>query len=216
MREPTGLNEFGLINALGELQRPGLIMTRPKADSTIFQLECDRNGDDRKLGLAEAMSGLVMGLILKHSRSRGTSRLVAVAIGDCCEDDGTGAWPAMRTIAARASTSERTAQRSITELVRFGELAIDENAGPKRANLYTIRIGRLLANGADDKLAAEKLALESKRQGAKSAPVPKLHPVREGAGGCHDERMEGDKLQPRVTRQCHPIRPLDPSVRIRP
>ena len=135
-----------------------------------------------------------MGLILKHSRSRGTSRLVAVAIGDCCEDDGTGAWPAVRTIAARASTSERTAQRSITELVQLGELAIDENAGPKRANLYTIRIDRLLANGAADELAAEKLALESKRQGAKSAPVPKLHPVREGAGGCHDERMEGDEI----------------------
>jgi hypothetical protein len=146
-------------------------------------------------GRAEAMSGFVMGLILKHSRSRGTSRLVAVAIGDCCEDDGTGAWPAVRTIAARAGTSERTAQRSIMELVQLGELAVDENAGPKRANLYTIRIDRLLANGAADKLTAEKLAIASKRQGAKSTRVPKLHPVREGDQGCQDERAEGDRIE---------------------
>jgi hypothetical protein len=141
------------------------------------------------------MSGLVMGLILKHSRSRGISRLVAVVIGDCCEDDGTGAWPAVRTIAARAGTSERTAQRSVAELVQLGELAVDENAGPKRANLYTIRIDRLLANGAANKLAADKLARVSKREGAKSARVPKLHPVRKGDEGCQDERGEGDRIE---------------------
>ena len=157
-----------------------------------------------------------MGLILKHSRSRGTSRLVAVAIGDCCEDDGTGAWPAVRTIAARASTSERTAQRSITELVQLGELAIDENAGPKRANLYTIRIDRLLANGAADKLAAEKLALESKRQGAKSALYQNYTLSEKAPEGVTTSEWRVTKLQQRVTRQCHPIRPLDPSVRIRP
>jgi hypothetical protein len=44
LRELTGLNEFGLIHALAELQRLGLIMTRPMADSPIFQIACDRNG----------------------------------------------------------------------------------------------------------------------------------------------------------------------------
>ncbi len=161
------------------------------------------------------MSGLVMGLVLKHSRSRGTSKLVAVAIGDCCEDDGTGAWPAVRTIAARAGTSERTAQRSIAELVQLGELAVDENAGPKRANLYTIRIDRLLANGAADKLAAEKLAVVSKRQGAKSAQVPKLHPVREGDEGCHDERLEGDGIETEGDKAVSPD-PSSGSVRSDP
>jgi hypothetical protein len=141
------------------------------------------------------MSGLVMGLVLKHSRSRGTSKLVAVTIGDCCKDDGTGAWPAVRTIAARAGTSERTAQRSIAELVQLGELAVDENAGPKRANLYTIRIDRLIANGVADKLAADRLAKVLKRQDAKSTPVPELRPVRGGDEGCQDERVEGDRIE---------------------
>jgi hypothetical protein len=140
------------------------------------------------------MSGLVMGLFLKHSRSKGISRLVGVTIGDCCKDDATGAWPAMHTIAARAGTSERTAQRSIRELVQLGELAVDENAGPCRANLYTIRVDRLLANAAEDELAAAKLAKASKRRGDKSTRVAELHPVRKGGEGCQDERAEGDRI----------------------
>jgi hypothetical protein len=142
-----------------------------------------------------------MGLILKSSRSRGTTRLVAVAIGDSCKDDGTGAWPAMHTIAARAGASERTAQRSVGELVQLGELVIDKNAGPKRSNLYTIRVGRLLANVVEDeaeaaRLAAEKLAGVPKRRGDKSTRVTELHHVRKGGEGCQSVPAEGDKTEP--------------------
>jgi len=120
---------------------------------------------------------------------------VAVAIGDCCKDDGTGAWPAMHTIAARAGTSERTAQRSVAELVQLGELAIDENAGPKRSNLYTIRMDRLLANAAEDEAEAAKLARASKRRGDKSTRASELHPVRQGDGGCQNAPAEGDRIE---------------------
>lgn len=142
------------------------------------------------------MSGLVMGMILKHSRSRGTSRLVAVVIGDCCNDDGTGAWPAIRTIAARAGTSERTAQRSIAHLEQLEELTVRENAGPHRSNLYEIRIGRLLANDEDDKSPPSdrvKSPRVSNKQGDKSSRASELHPVRQGREGCQNVLAEGDK-----------------------
>ena len=129
-----------------------------------------------------------MGLFLKHSRSRGASRLVGVVIGDCCEDDGTGAWPAIRKIAARAGVSERTAQRSVTDLQQLGELTVAENGGLGRSNSYTIRIDRLLANPCVDPPRA------SKRRSDKSTGVTELHPVRKGGGGCQDERAEGDRI----------------------
>ena len=137
-----------------------------------------------------------MGMILKHSRSRGISRLVAVVIGDCCNDDGTGAWPAIRTIAARAGTSERTAQRSVAHLERLGELTVRENAGPHRSNLYEIRIGRLLADDEDEKSSAShrvKSARVSNRQGDKSSGASELHHVRPGREGCQNLPAEGDK-----------------------
>jgi hypothetical protein len=156
------------------------------------------------------MSGLVMGLVLKHSRSRGISRLVAVVIGDCCEDDGTGAWPAIRTIAKRAGTSERTAQRSLTNLERLGELAIIANAGPRRSNLYEIIIDRLLANSDGDKSSLSdrvKSARVTNRQGDKSTRAPKLHPVRESPEGCQDEPADGDRIEPEGDKAMAP----DPS-----
>jgi hypothetical protein len=99
------------------------------------------------------MSGLVTGLVLKYSRSRGITRLTAVVIADCCKDDGKGAWPSMGTIAARAGTSVRTAQRCVGKLVHLDECRVTEGAGPHGTNLYEIRIDRLLANKDDAKLA---------------------------------------------------------------
>jgi hypothetical protein len=104
------------------------------------------------------MSGLVTGLVLKYSRSRGIARLVAVAIADCCKDDGKGAWPSIPTIAARAGTSVRTAQRSVGKLVHLNECRVTEGAGPHGTNLYEIRIDRLLAN-KDDAIAAKGVNL---------------------------------------------------------
>lgn len=86
------------------------------------------------------MSGLVVGTILKHSRSRGNDRLVLVVIGDAARDDGSGAWPSIQTIANRAGISERTAQYSIRRLAGLGELAIAENEGPKGAHLYGVQM----------------------------------------------------------------------------
>lgn len=84
------------------------------------------------------MSGLVVGTILKNSKACGNSRLVLIVIGDCARDDGTGAWPSIKTIANRAGISERTTQRAIRELAELGELQIGENEGPKGAHLYSV------------------------------------------------------------------------------
>lgn len=87
------------------------------------------------------MSGLVMGTVLKYSRSRGNARLVLLVIGDCCKDDGSDAWPSVSLIAERAGISERTVQRCLQELTELGELQIRYKAGPREANLYDVIMG---------------------------------------------------------------------------
>ena len=128
------------------------------------------------------MSGLVTGLVLKYSRSKGITRLVAVAIADCCKDDGKGAWPSMPTIAARACASVRTAQRSVGKLVQLGECRVTEGAGPHGTNLYEIRVERLLANKADAPKGGANLTGDKLTGGDKS------HPRR-----CQNVRQGGDK-----------------------
>ncbi len=110
------------------------------------------------------MSGLVMGLALRVSQAEGYDRLVLVAIGDCCEDDGTGAWPSIPTLAKRARISERTVQRSIQELQALDELDVEKGAGPKGTNLYSINVGLLL-----DRLQAERRG-DSVVTGATASP----------------------------------------------
>lgn len=105
------------------------------------------------------MSVNVMGWVWKHSRSHNGARLVLLAIADCASDDGTEAWPSMKTIARKANLSERAAQAGIKELVALGELRVELNAGRKGTNVYTV----LMATPAD------------------SAPPQYLHPE-ESAG----------------------------------
>lgn len=91
------------------------------------------------------MSVESMALVLRHSRSKGTDKVVLIGIAN--HDGDGGAWPAIATLARYANVSERTVQRSIESLVALGELEVLENAGGKagmradrRPNLYRITL----------------------------------------------------------------------------
>ncbi len=86
-----------------------------------------------------------MTLAWDHSESRGTTRLVLLAIAD--HDGDGGAWPAMATIARKANCSPRRAQECVRELVKMGELRVHERGGGtlqtpswERPNRYEITI----------------------------------------------------------------------------
>lgn len=84
------------------------------------------------------MSGYAVGHVLRSSRASGTSLLVLIVIAEATHQDGTGAWPAVPSIAKLARTSERNVFRVIRELEEAGELQIERNAGPHGTNLYSI------------------------------------------------------------------------------
>jgi hypothetical protein len=83
-----------------------------------------------------------MSWVWEQSRAEGTDRLILLAIADYAHDDGTEAFPSVATLAEKAKVSERTVQRSIRSLVLLGELQVEQNAGRRGANVYTIRMGR--------------------------------------------------------------------------
>lgn len=77
-------------------------------------------------------------------------KMVLLVIADHASDDGTEAWPSQATIAAKASISVRTVQRSVNSLVSKGYLWMQKGAGgsatcreDRRPHRYTILLGKL-------------------------------------------------------------------------
>lgn len=79
-----------------------------------------------------------MGWVWNHSRSSNGSRLVLLAIADCASDDGSNAWPSVKTLADKANLSVRAVQNAIQDLERLGELKVEWNKGQKGSNRYTV------------------------------------------------------------------------------
>lgn len=63
-----------------------------------------------------------MALVLNHSRSKGTDKLILVGIAN--HDGDGGAWPSIATLARYGGCSESTVHRAIRELVALGELRV--------------------------------------------------------------------------------------------
>lgn len=77
-------------------------------------------------------------------------KMVLLIIADHASDDGSEAWPSQATIAAKASISIRTVQRSVNSLVTKGYLWMQKGAGgsatcrdDRRPHRYTIRLDKL-------------------------------------------------------------------------
>ncbi len=77
--------------------------------------------------------------VLKHSRARGSARLVLVSIASHAHADGTGSYPAVETIAREANLSKREVFRSLSRLRDLGEITIEpRGVGPGTPNLYAV------------------------------------------------------------------------------
>jgi hypothetical protein len=118
--------------------------------------------------------------VWNHSRSRNGARLVLLAIADAASDDGTNAWPSVKTLKVKANLSERSVQNAIQELEKIGELKVDWNKGPHGSNRYTVLM-RTPAESAPPKdlHPADSAGVES---GAEAGTTPQdppqnLHPA---------------------------------------
>jgi hypothetical protein len=75
------------------------------------------------------MSVHVIAWVLHHSKARLGDRLVLLVLADKANDDGTGAWPSVRTIAREARMSVRAVQYSLRRLERAGAIVETGTSG---------------------------------------------------------------------------------------
>jgi hypothetical protein len=75
---------------------------------------------------------------MKHSRSKGIARLVAVAIAGHADENGRKAWPSIPTLSREAGVSERGVYRALRELSSMGELKTTSGGGRTRSNRYCL------------------------------------------------------------------------------
>lgn len=73
------------------------------------------------------MSAEAVTVVLHHSKTEGTHKLVLWGIANHHSDSG--AWPSIATLAKYAKVSERRVQQIIRDLSRIGEIAIEEQGG---------------------------------------------------------------------------------------
>ena len=83
------------------------------------------------------MSVHVISWVLHHSKARLGDRLVLLVLADKANDDGTGAWPSVRTIAREARMSVRAVQYSLRRLERAGAIVSTGSSG-HGTTVYTV------------------------------------------------------------------------------
>jgi len=77
-----------------------------------------------------------LAVVLHHSRSTGTAKLILVGIANH-QGDG-GAWPAVGTLAKYANCSPRNVQMHLEKLVNLGEVRIERRTGS--SNRYQVLV----------------------------------------------------------------------------
>lgn len=78
--------------------------------------------------------------VLRHSRSKGASRLVALAIAYHIDKDGKPCFPSAETIAGYANIRRASVFPCLDDLHDLGELDWIQGGGRNRTNLYTLKL----------------------------------------------------------------------------
>lgn len=86
-----------------------------------------------------------VGDVLRHSKAKGTEKVVLIGIAN--HDGDGGAWPSIETLSKYANVDRRSIQRAISNLVAMGELEVIPQGGgnretrdDRRPNLYRIHL----------------------------------------------------------------------------
>jgi hypothetical protein len=76
--------------------------------------------------------------VWRYSKSKGSQRLLLIAIADNCNTESRTAWPTTAYLAGKTLLTQRSIHRLVAELEELGELEIARNRGRNRSNLYRI------------------------------------------------------------------------------
>lgn len=106
--------------------------------------------------------------VWEHSRSKGSARLVLLALANNADEHGY-AWPSVATLATAANISERQARAAIAALEADEELALIAGQGRGHVSVYVVIVGlppekrARLAEGLEQKAEEIAAALAARR-----------------------------------------------------
>jgi DNA-binding transcriptional MocR family regulator len=106
--------------------------------------------------------------VIKHSQATNSDRLVLLVIAARMGADGTGGFPALRTIAKEARLGRSTVWTSLRELERTGELVEEER---KPSGTRSFRLGARFRRPSSDPEPSREARSGPKRHG--SSPEPR-------------------------------------------
>ena len=87
------------------------------------------------------MSIRAMNRVWANSVNKGSVLLLLLAVADYAQDDGTGCFAGVETLAAKTRMSARNVQYLIEKAEKSGELSVDRRASKYGTNEYTLHIG---------------------------------------------------------------------------
>lgn len=149
---------------------------------------------------------------LKNSSAKGLDRFVLVCLANFADEHGV-AWPSVKKVSDRCGISESSVHRCIKSLLVIGEVEIIEAGGMvnqiKKPNRYQLRIPK------EPKKSDSK---ELQSTGVNLTPVPQGHGCQRDTGvslaRVSDRQGTGVSVTPVRVSGGHPIRHLDPSIKL--
>ena len=76
--------------------------------------------------------------VWETSKQKGSALLLLLAIADYAKDDGSNAWPSLKTLAKKTRMSRRNAIKVIKKLEESRELRVRREQGPNGTNFYDL------------------------------------------------------------------------------
>lgn len=140
--------------------------------------------------------------VLKHSQTRGSTRLVLLSIADHYGVNGQCSWPSIRTIASEAGVSRRTVFRCLEALTTEVEFIRRGGGRHSQSNHYRLKLLHAQASlglTTGDKMAPDKIYTGDKRDA-------------NGCHGWHPKEVNPSKEREHPTQLLTPI-PIPEKVR---
>ena len=85
------------------------------------------------------MSIEIMSKVFSQSKAKGAARLVLLAIAEHCDDNGV-CWPSISRLARYCNVEPRSVQRSISQLIKLGELERLELGHGRKSTRYKVKL----------------------------------------------------------------------------
>jgi hypothetical protein len=145
--------------------------------------------------------------VIRHSKSKGSDRLLLLCIANYAGENGAGAFPSNETLCFDSKLTERAVRYILRRLEASGELKTERGRGPNGSNRYTINLPFAAGSDRPKRRNSQGQSLpgqEKAKQGAKAAPA-EGHGVAPKQSLVVEQSVNGHKNQPPRSAFAEPV-----------